>query len=80
MGRESGAGLRDASMTSTDYVRKFDELDRLLNDPDVPIQPELIWCLLDEVAKWETTYRGEYAETAAMTVPAPAPMPMAGAL
>jgi hypothetical protein len=80
MGRESGAGLRDASMTSTDYVRKFDELDRLLNDPDVPIQPELIWCLLDEAAKWETTDQGKYAETAAMTVPAPAPTPMAGAL
>jgi hypothetical protein len=40
-------------MTSADYVRKLDELDRLLNDPDVPIQPELIWCLLDEVMKWE---------------------------
>ena len=40
-------------MTSTDYVRKLDELDRLLNDPDVPIQPELIWCLLDEVMKLE---------------------------
>jgi hypothetical protein len=36
--------------TATDYVRKLDELDRLLNDPDVPIQPELIWCLLDEAA------------------------------
>jgi hypothetical protein len=40
-------------MTSVDYVRKLDELDRLLNDPDVPIQPELIWCLLDEVMKLE---------------------------
>jgi hypothetical protein len=37
-----------------DYVRKLEELDRLLNDPDVPIQPELIWCLLDEVAKWKS--------------------------
>jgi hypothetical protein len=40
-------------MAPIDSVRKLDELDRLLNDPDVPIQPELIWCLLDEVAKWE---------------------------
>jgi hypothetical protein len=40
-------------MTCTDYVRKLDELDRLLNDPDVPMQPDLIWCLLDEVMKLE---------------------------
>lgn len=39
--------------TSDDYVRKLDELDRLLNDPDVPMQPALIWRLLDEIAKWE---------------------------
>jgi hypothetical protein len=38
---------------SEDYARKLDELDRLLNDPDVPMQPALIWHLLDEVAKWE---------------------------
>ena len=47
-------------MTPIDYLRKLDELDRLLNDPDVPIQPELIWCLLDEVATWETTDRREF--------------------
>jgi len=40
-------------MTSTDYVQKLDELDRLLNDPDVPIQPELIWRLIEEVATWK---------------------------
>jgi hypothetical protein len=40
-------------MTCIDYVRKLDELDRLLNDPDVPIQPDLIWFLLDEVMKLE---------------------------
>jgi hypothetical protein len=61
MALEPGAGLRDASMTSADYIRTLDELNRLLNDPDVPLQPELIWCLLYEVAKWETTDRGEYA-------------------
>jgi hypothetical protein len=36
-------------MTSIDYAQKLDELDRLLNDPDVPMQPALIWRLLDEV-------------------------------
>jgi hypothetical protein len=40
-------------MTPSEYDRTLDELDRPINDPDVPIQPELIWCLLDEVAKWE---------------------------
>jgi hypothetical protein len=30
------------------YAQKLDELDRLLNDPDVPMQPALIWRLLDE--------------------------------
>ena len=37
-------------MTETDYTRKLDELDRLLNDPDVPMQPGRIWALLAEVA------------------------------
>jgi hypothetical protein len=30
-------------------ARKLDELDRLLNDPAVPIDPDLIWRLLDEI-------------------------------
>ena len=38
-------------MTDGDYARKLDELDRLLNDSDVPMQPELVWRLLDEVSK-----------------------------
>ena len=35
-------------MTDGGYARKFDELDRLLNDPDVPMKPDLVWRLLDE--------------------------------
>jgi hypothetical protein len=35
---------------TNDDARKFDELDRLLNDPDVPLQPALIWHLLNEVS------------------------------
>lgn len=38
-------------MTDTDYTRKLDELDRLLNDPDVPMQPERVWSLLAEIAQ-----------------------------
>jgi hypothetical protein len=36
-------------MTETDYARALIELDRLLNDPDVPLQPGLIWQMLDKV-------------------------------
>ena len=29
---------------------KLDELDRLLNDPEVPMQASLVWALADELA------------------------------
>ncbi len=41
---------RDPTMTETEYNRKLDELDRLINDPEVPMQPHRIWELLAEVA------------------------------
>lgn len=37
-------------MTEADYARKLDELDRLLNDPDVPMQPDRIWSLLSDLS------------------------------
>ena len=37
-------------MTETEINRKLDELDRLINDPAVPMQPHRIWDLLAEVA------------------------------
>lgn len=37
-------------MADDDYREKLDELDRLLNDPDVPMQPERVWSLLAEIA------------------------------
>lgn len=40
-------------MTEADYTRKLDELDRLLNDPDVPMAPDRIWSLLADVALHE---------------------------
>lgn len=39
------------TMTETEYATKLDELDRLLNDPDVPMEPEKVWCLLAEIAQ-----------------------------
>lgn len=38
-------------MTDDEYARKLAELDRLLNDPDVPMQPARIWSLLAEVSE-----------------------------
>jgi hypothetical protein len=40
-------------MSTAEYSRKLDELDRLLNDPDVPIQPDRIWSLLADVSRNE---------------------------
>jgi uncharacterized protein (UPF0147 family) len=38
-------------MTDVEYASKLDELDRLLNDPDVPIEPTRVWSLLAELAR-----------------------------
>jgi hypothetical protein len=40
-------------MTKTEYARKLVELDRLLNDPDVPMQARRVWALLAEIAQRE---------------------------
>jgi hypothetical protein len=41
-------------MSAAEYDRKLDELDRLLNDPDVPMQPDRIWSLLADVSRVQT--------------------------
>ncbi len=38
-------------MTEYEYIHKVDELDRLLNDPDVPIEPAKVWSLLAEISR-----------------------------
>jgi len=38
------------AMTDTEYSCKLDELDRLLNDPDVPMEPARVWSLLAELS------------------------------
>jgi hypothetical protein len=40
-----------APMTEGEYASKLDELDRLLNDPDVPMEPSKVWSLLAEIAQ-----------------------------
>jgi len=37
-------------MTQIEYARKLDELEKLLNDPDVSLEPGRVWSLLDEIA------------------------------
>lgn len=41
-------------MTDEDYRRKLGEVDQVLNDPDLPMQPALIWQLLAEISKHES--------------------------
>jgi hypothetical protein len=43
------------NIACNDYERKLDELDCLLNDPDVPFQPALVWRVVDEVAECGST-------------------------
>ncbi len=33
-----------------EYEHKLEELDRLLNDPDVPMEPDRVWSLLAEIS------------------------------
>ena len=48
-------------MTDSDYARKLDELDRLLNDPEVPMEPARIWSLLAEISLRDTAAAQSYA-------------------
>lgn len=56
-------------MSTAEYDRKLDELDRLLNDPDVPMQPDRIWSLLADVSKPATGVLNHAAETLIGTAP-----------
>jgi hypothetical protein len=38
-------------MTTRDHDTKLDEVDRLLNDPEVLLDPRRIWALLDDIAR-----------------------------
>ena len=42
-------------MTDDDYAVKLDELERLLNDPDVEMEPTRVWSLLAEVSRHDRT-------------------------
>jgi hypothetical protein len=36
-------------MTEAEYAEKLEELDRELNDPDVPMNPARVWDLLADL-------------------------------
>jgi hypothetical protein len=38
-------------MTDDDHARKLEELERILNDPDVSLDPARVWSLLAEVSQ-----------------------------
>jgi hypothetical protein len=38
-------------MKASDYERKLEELDQLLNDPDVPMEPDRVWSLLAKISR-----------------------------
>jgi hypothetical protein len=38
-------------MTELEYAQKVRELDRLLNDPEVRLDPDRVWSLLADVSR-----------------------------
>ena len=44
------ASRETQDMAEDDRARKLQEIDRVLNDPDVPMQPALVWRLLAEIS------------------------------
>ena len=49
--------VQERCVTDADYERKLDQLDRLLNDPDVPMEPEKVWSLLAEISQRDLSSR-----------------------
>lgn len=53
--------LRGQAMNDLEYHAKLDELDHLLNDPDIESEPSHIWSLLADISHHdlEAATRGE---------------------
>jgi iron-sulfur cluster repair protein YtfE (RIC family) len=45
------AAMDQAAMDHDEYSEKLDELDHLLNDADVPMEPSRIWSLLADLTR-----------------------------
>ena len=50
-----GEAMDDAAFDDDQYSEKLDELDHLLNDADVPLEPSRIWSLLAELTHHDLT-------------------------
>ncbi len=50
-------------MTEIEMNRKMDELDRLLNDPDVAMEPARVWSLLAELSQPGADTSGREVQT-----------------
>jgi hypothetical protein len=44
-------------MTERDFDQKLDELERLLNDPTVSLEPARVWSLLAEVSAQDSQHQ-----------------------
>ena len=51
-------------LSNADHEAKLDELDRILNDPDVIMQPARVWSLLAEITAALPLPPGSNRETA----------------
>ncbi len=47
----TGAAMDDTALDREAYSEKLDELDHLLNDADVPLEPGRVWSLLAELTR-----------------------------
>ena len=43
-------------MTDDDHTQKLEELEQILNDPDVSLDPARVWSLLAEVSQRDYTH------------------------
>jgi hypothetical protein len=47
-------------MDASEYARKLEELDHLFNDPEAPLEPELLWSLLAEIMRHDLGSKGNH--------------------
>jgi hypothetical protein len=47
---ERAIARSEDGMTEAEYLRTLDELDRLLNDPTIPLNATRVWSLLSDAA------------------------------
>ena len=56
--RFGSEGARKSRMTEREFQSKLAELDRLLNDPEVRMDPDRVWALLAEISAQDLRQAG----------------------